>query len=101
MKIVDLPVIKGESERQIIFISIVLAIFILVRVFFHTGLINCQSQDDGLYLAYSRALIRGNLDFPTGLVNEKYVNPVWVPKLRLGMLVVYTTSSWVTMWMIY
>jgi hypothetical protein len=86
MKIVNLFTTKGKIEKQILFISIVLAIFILVRVFFHTGLINCQSQDDGLYLAYSRALIRGNLDFPTGLVNEKYVNPVWVPKLRLGML---------------
>jgi len=75
---------KLGNEHKI-FLAILL-FSMLIRLFTFTGLTNCHSQDDSLYVNAIISIIENTFTFPKNLINEKYANPVWVPTTRIGML---------------
>jgi len=84
--------LKAVTKLQVI-IGLIFIVFLATRLILNTGLVNCQSQDDGMYLASSMKLANGNLIFPRDFIFANHVNPSWIPYSRVGM--VFPTATFI------
>jgi len=75
---------KVMRKHAVFLFILTLALFIRISTFI--GLAACHSQDDGLYLNAALSILKGDFRFPKDLVEQEYVNPVWIPPSRIGMI---------------